>query len=96
MQDVSDKLLEQFVECLRSKVVVPPAAAASPEATDAGSATDVTDPAEAAEPAAAARPEALDLGATVVPVLLRSYGKQLGLALLLAALIVRLARRRRS
>jgi hypothetical protein len=39
--------------------------------------------------------EALDLGATVLPVLLKSYGKQVGAALLVLLVLVRLLRRRR-
>ncbi len=142
MQDVSDKLLEQFVVCLQSKVgaTESPASEASeaseasasstseasesapaenggsPEAvaSAAGStAPGANDPAPAAGTAprvtavgsagsnGAARPaapaaspaaqadsgdDALDLGATVVPILLKSYGKQIGIAI--AALVV--------
>ena len=110
IQDVSDKLLAQFVECLRSKVAVPSAAPqepdAAPQATGAasqptGMSASGTAPADGPStgPSGAATPprtEALDLGATVLPVLLKSYGKQVGLALLLVLLLVRLVRRRRS
>ena len=103
IQDVSDKLLAQFVECLRSKVAVPSAAptdarpgvAADPEAAPATTTQEgpSTGPSESAAPP---RTEALDLGATVLPVLLKSYGKQAGVALLVVLLLVRLLRRRRS
>jgi uncharacterized protein len=102
IQDVSDKLLAQFVECLRSKVTVPsaatgaePAVAADPEAVPAATTQEgpSTGPSVSASPP---RTEALDLGATVLPVLLKSYGKQAGVALLVVLLLVRLLRRRRS
>jgi len=67
MQDVSDKLLQQFVACLASKVEAP-AAAAEPARQPLPSTDD-----------------ALDLGATVLPVLVRSYWRQalaLGVVLL--------------
>jgi uncharacterized protein len=118
IQDVSDKLLAQFVGCLESKVAGPassPAdapAAASP-AAGAGAGSDTTPPAvapgagsgpETVTPPGGQRPptaapqqtEALDLGATVLPVLLKSYGKQIGAALLALFVVVRLVRRRRN
>ncbi len=105
IQDVSDKLLAQFVDCLRSKVAVPSAVpSAAPDEPAAAEATGLS----AAEPASADGPstgpsvaatppqtEALDLGAAVLPVLLKSYGKQVGAALLVVLLVVRLVRRRR-
>jgi uncharacterized protein len=114
MQDVSDKLLAQFVDCLRSKVAVPAAVPDEPDEPDepdaAPAAAGVSAASvSAAEPAPADGPstgpsvavtppqtEALDLGATVLPVLLKSYGKQVGAALLLVLVLVRLVRRRRS
>jgi carbon monoxide dehydrogenase subunit G len=123
IQDVSDKLLGQFVDCLRSKVAVPsdapsdaPAeapAGATAEATTEALTADTTPPAVASgagsdaetppsgqrqRPSTDAPPrqEALDLGATVLPVLLKSYGKQVGAALLVLLVLVRLVRRRRS
>ncbi len=121
IQDVSDKLLAQFVACLQSKVAVPAEQAEPAKATEApgteppdatppgvappsgsGSAT-VTPPREPAPtgPTAdprqqATRQEALDLGATVLPVLLKSYGKQVGAALLALFVLVKLVRRRRG
>lgn len=117
MQDVSDKLLGQFVACLEDRLAAPaPAPADEPEQTaaataqstsgepvaDAGSAsatsigTPTPDPVGSAEtesagPAAPPRDDALDLGATVLPVLLRSYGKQVaaGVAGLVALLLLR-------
>src|SRR5690606_15330526 len=95
IQDVSDKLLAQFVECLRTTSLaagggatgegeVGDAAAASSAATPAGQ--DDSPPTGSEGPAGsgptpaggAARPadDSLDLGAAVLPVLLKSYGKQ--------------------
>ena len=118
MQDVSDKLLRQFVDCLQSKVgeqgdpdagpaSQPSGAAAEPKPAgdrDSGPASAPADtgPASPPRPAVAAAPrhvppndDALDLGATVIPVLLRAYGKQLaaGLGVLLVLAWVRRRRR---
>jgi carbon monoxide dehydrogenase subunit G len=108
MQDVSDKLLEQFVECLQQKVGAPEpaveeAAAAESavppptdvEAGEAGEAPTLTAVGSSGAPGAttggprstgpvstsptggtAANNDTLNLGATVLPVLLKSYGKQ--------------------
>ena len=111
MQEVSDKLLGQFVECLQGRV-----GATSDPAGSAGSAgSSEESPAEAAvgaeapeaapatpEPDAGATPaptsvprrvgspppsppkdDALDLGATVLPVIARMYGKQIGAGVVL-------------
>ncbi|MET0525066.1 MAG: SRPBCC family protein [Nocardioides sp.] len=105
MQDVSDKLLGQFVDCLEGRFGAPAAApaasqqetAASPESPvevrgpGAGLPPSPTPPGGAA-PAAA--DDSLDLGATVLPVLVRSYWKQ-GLAALAGiVLLVWILRRR--
>ncbi len=133
IEDVSNKLLDQFVACLAEKVGRPdepaPApgpgsgsgpgagplpgsvngsdpsagAAATPAgAADARAGSDVQDElaARRSAPAAGApdgrRPDdALDLGATVLPVLLRTYGRQAGVALGVLLLLVWLVRRRR-
>ncbi len=122
MQDVSDKLLAQFVDCLEQRLTDGPeeqeqeqdqdaepasrptgAAAAAPAGDqDAGPASEpaedvvehIPEPAADASSARPARPggadsprdDALDLGATVLPILLRSYWKQTaaGAAVLLA------------
>ena len=90
MQDVSDKLLNQFVACLEQRMATEdagPAAGAPVAVADPGAAA-VPDPAAPA-PAAAAAPaqaqpapstrdsdDALDLGAAVLPVLAKTYWKQ--------------------
>ncbi|MFJ9393123.1 SRPBCC family protein [Nocardioides sp. NPDC101246] len=95
MQDVSDKLLGQFVACLESKSAPaeePPAAEepsgeASPEPSEA--VTPAGSPAPRAEaPKGAQQPEAIDLGATVVPVLIKNYGKKIAIGVAVIAVVV--------
>ena len=122
MQDVSDKLLGQFTDCLEQKVGASSAAATEASATEpAPSGTQQPTPAQAipaqaipeeptgpvagADQAAAAtfasangaRPaqpdDALDLGATVLPVLVKSYWRQ-ALAVLVVLLVLRRLMRR--
>ena len=126
IQDVSDKLLNQFVACLEQRlqgpaVAAPEAAAGPPGASaavseDAGSGaeapTEVSPAALAAsgdEAGGAAPPrpgpapprtppageDALDLGATVLPVLAKAYWKQ-ALGLVLVLLVLRRLLRRRG
>ncbi|MCW2783162.1 MAG: carbon monoxide dehydrogenase [Marmoricola sp.] len=110
MQDVSDKLLDQFVACLKTKVGAPqpvaePIAEPEPEAVvaqapvsgEAEAAPRHAAPAEQPAPRVQTQPppaadDALDLGATVIPVLLKAYGKQIAGVLGVLALIA-LARR---
>ncbi|EGD42136.1 carbon monoxide dehydrogenase subunit G (CoxG) family protein [Nocardioidaceae bacterium Broad-1] len=101
MQDVSDKLLGQFVACLESKSA-PAAAPVTPETPAAAEPVgeESSEPSPAAPSTAAAptpqaprhakQPEAIDLGATVVPVLIKNYGKKIaiGVAVIAAAVIV--------
>ncbi len=136
IQDVSDKLLQQFVTCLQSKVGVAPAEAtdetaeepaATPLQQEGARSTEQpappaetgtpVGPAPAAEPVARAAPagpapsvnpahrvtqpaaesEALDLGATVIPILLKSYRKQLAAGAIAAVALLmlwKLVRRR--
>ena len=142
IEDISDKLLQQFVTCLQTKVgaadepASPPVGGAS-ESAPSSTASSATAPsatapsaiaasmtappapkqvaAEQSPPAAApagapvgARPaaapgaapaaredDALDLGATVLPVLARAYGPQAALALVALVVGFLLGRRRR-
>jgi uncharacterized protein len=110
IQDVSDKLLGQFIDCLETKLrgeeeaapEAPPAAAPA-EAAPAQAAPEQVAPAAAGEervapatpPPPRAEPEALDLGATVLPILLKTYWKQLAAGLLVLLVLRRLLRRRR-
>jgi carbon monoxide dehydrogenase subunit G len=82
MQDVSDKLLGQFVACIEAQFAEPPAEAPNAVAVPATEAATATVPDQAVEadtePVAtpvAKRPsdEALDLGGAVIPVLVRTY-----------------------
>jgi carbon monoxide dehydrogenase subunit G len=102
MQDVSDKLLGQFTDCLEQKVggggAETEAPAAAPAPTERTEPTEPTEPMHNVRDLDAQRPardatsagggDALDLGATVLPVLLKSYWKQ-ALAVVLVLLVVR-------
>jgi carbon monoxide dehydrogenase subunit G len=115
MQDVSDKLLGQFVSCLEQRL-----GESAPAVESAQPTTQPTDeePAEA-EPAVAATSEplvaspparpsappfasptsppagedAIDLGATVLPVLVKSYWKQAAIALVVVLALIRWIKR---
>jgi len=93
MQDVSDKLLGQFVACLEQRLTAP-----EPEPEPEGS--PHSEPSQVASPATekVAQPpppvEALDLGSAVLPVLLKSYWKHAVAAIAGLAVVRRLLRRR--
>ncbi|OUZ12578.1 carbon monoxide dehydrogenase [Aeromicrobium sp. PE09-221] len=89
IQDVSDKLLDQFVDCLKTKLG--PAAAESTENTE-----EIPQPAAASRSAASeAEDEPLDLGTTLLPALVKAYGKYLALGAGVLALVVLWRRLRR-
>lgn len=100
MQDVSDKLLGQFVSCLEQKHATPavvedpaapePVAQAEPAAP--GEPTPPVEPVPSAPPPPR-RDDSIDLGTTVLPVLARTYGPWLVGAVVLL-LLVRWLRRR--
>ncbi len=105
MQDVSDKLLGQFTDCLEQKVGG--ASATEPEPTPESVPAATPAPAqhngnvrgldEAPSVRAGATPggaDAIDLGATVLPVLLKSYWKQ-ALGVVLVLIVLRRIMRRR-
>jgi carbon monoxide dehydrogenase subunit G len=115
MQDVSDKLLGQFVSCLEQRLATEAAPPAAASATgDAGEPTDTAAAGNHPEPAAAvptppppptpaaaprsaaAEDDALDLGSAVLPILVKTYGKQIGavLAVLVGIALLRRCRRR--
>ena len=112
MQDVSDKLLGQFVACVERKLgggdqePAEPAAAAAPvesapaapaESAPSDPAAAPSDPAPAPLPPPAPQPatdDALDLGATVLPVLAKTYWRQALGALLVLAFLIRAMRKR--
>jgi carbon monoxide dehydrogenase subunit G len=103
MQDVSDRLLGQFVACLEQQLSPDERAGEGPAPPEP---TSLSEPVSQSEPTSpsptrATRPtatppqsaEALDLGAAVLPVLIRSYWKPLAAgALVLAAIIWRIKR----
>lgn len=92
MQDVSDKLLGQFVACLEQRLSGPPGdgdgsapepaapvADPSPSPDPVGGAPSTEPPTRTVDSSPPPRPapaaaDSVDLGATVLPVLLRSYG----------------------
>ncbi|SFC88920.1 Carbon monoxide dehydrogenase subunit G [Nocardioides terrae] len=113
MQDVSDKLLGQFVACLQERSSAPaeepvadqdagPSSAPPPEPSERSE--PVAPPTPAPSPAAttgrpsptgAGADDALDLGATVLPVLARAYWRQAAAALVAVLLAWRVLRRHR-
>jgi carbon monoxide dehydrogenase subunit G len=109
MQDVSDKLLAQFVECLKTTLgepepspptrpapPTPPAEPAPPTPpADIAPSAGPAPPADIA-PSAGRSEEALDLGSTVLPVLARRYGPYLAgvIGILVLLLVVRRLLRR--
>lgn len=109
MQDVSDKLLGQFVSCLEQRLAAEapapegPAATQRPNSSSEGPIHDKfgsddarpEPPRPAPTPPAPPADDALDLGSAVLPVLLKSYGKQAALVLGVLAGVVLLRRRRR-
>ncbi|WP_109509495.1 SRPBCC family protein [Nocardioides speluncae] len=89
MQDVSDKLLGQFVGCLEQRLAdqrpaVPEREERNPEPPPSAPAQ----PLASEQPRASGEPDALDLGRTVLPVLLKSYGKQAAVAVLALVVLV--------
>ena len=109
IQDVSDKLLQQFIDCLEGKVGAPPPAEAeaapAEEAAPAAAAAAAAPAPEAGEAVAAAAPaagkrkaeqvEAIDLGTTVLPILLKTYWKQIAAAVVVLIILKKLLGRRR-
>ncbi|RNI22770.1 SRPBCC family protein [Flexivirga caeni] len=106
IQDVSDKLLGQFVDCLQQKVGSDGGTAESEPAAEAGGVDEtepepaVVTPTPAPTPAPAATraeptDDALDLGTTVLPVMAKLYWKQAVAALAGIAVLGVLIRRLR-
>ncbi len=88
MQDVSDKLLGQFVACLEQKsapevepVEPPEKETSAPSEVSTGSTTG-------GGSTSSTSGEALDLGATVVPVLIKNYGKKIAIGVAVVAAVV--------
>jgi hypothetical protein len=97
IQDVSDKLLGQFVACLEQDLAGPAEDTSAPEPEAAAVPTPAAPQAGAEPPKPAAAPpptqqpradEAIDLGSTVLPVLARTYWKQGAGALAVLLLIL--------
>ena len=120
IEDISNKLLQQFVTCLQDKVGSSDAPIAEPEpesvveaAATTGSAPQphpgpvtastvpptppplsATPPPVAAPRPSSSNDDSLDLGATVLPILAKTYGPQVGIALLALVIGYLLGRRR--
>ena len=94
IQDVSDKLLNEFVACLESKLAPAPEEVA-PAAPAAAAAEEAPAPSEARPAEERPEVEALDLGATVLPILLKTYWKQLAAGFVVLFVLWRVLRRRR-
>ena len=90
MQDVSDKLLGQFVACLEQRLTSDPEPEVEPEVAAAAVAAPAAAPIPSPRPRTLPPPppqEALDLGGAVLPVLARTYWRQaLGVVVVLALL----------
>ena len=103
IEDVSNKLLQQFVTCLQDKVGASDQPEPPPEPEPAVTALTGSAPQAGTTDVAAPRPssrgsaddDALDLGATVLPILVRTYGPQAGIALLAMLIGYLLGRKRR-
>jgi len=101
MQDVSDKLLGQFVACLQERLGAPEEGGADQDAEPASEPTGapaapVVEGDQDAGPAAAPprrSDDALDLGATVLPVLARTYWKPALVAVGVIVVLVWILRR---
>ncbi len=98
MQDVSDKLLGQFVDCLEARMSAvapaPDAPVATAEATSVADSSVPPPPTWAPAPAPSRQDDALDLGSAVLPVLARTYWKP-ALGVLVCLLVIwRVLRRR--
>jgi uncharacterized protein len=89
IEEVSNKLLGQFVDCLAARLA---ADEAPPPAEPGGGSPPAEQP---QPPRPSPQPDALDLGATLIPVLLRTYGKKLAAALGGLVLLRWVLRRRR-
>ena len=95
MQDVSDKLLGQFVDCLQQQItpaepVAESPAPQTPPATEssAPAATLAEPPAPTSAPVVPQSEDALNLGATVLPVLVKNYWKPAAAGAVIVAVIV--------
>jgi len=101
MQDVSDKLLGQFVTCLEQKIAAEHDGDAAPEEAPAQEQPAAAAPRHAApqQPVSsgpsdsAAEDDAIDLGEAVLPVLIKHYGKYAVGGLVVVLLLWLLGRR---
>lgn len=92
IQDVSDRMLDQFVDCLTGKLAGLAPSAAEPSAAEPSAAEPDPGPAGGAGPGPP-EPAALDLGTAVLPVIARRVVPYL-IGAVVALLLQRLLRRR--
>jgi uncharacterized protein len=107
MQDVSDKLLQQFIDCIEGRLAPTPPTAEQPveqpveqrggqPPTAPVPVSPVGGPAEVPRTGGPVTSEdAISLGGTVGPALLRAYGPQVAVGALLSVVVLWLLRRRR-
>jgi len=88
MQDVSDKLLGQFVDCLEQRLSGPDPAVPDPSVHPEPETEPSGQVREAAAPAPQQQDQAIDLGSTVLPVVARAYWKPVVGVLALLALVI--------
>lgn len=92
MQDVSDKLLGQFVECIAAKLGPAPErveeVAAASSAKHAAPAVETAEPVTTAPPRADSGPAELNLASAVLPVLAKRYALPAGAAVAVIAAII--------
>ena len=91
MQEVSDKLLDQFTDCLKTKLQTADVAAEQPAEPSAPEAAPRADTTTSRDSPDEAEPLALDLGSTVLPMLARRAAPYL-IGAVLALLLRRLFR----
>lgn len=103
IQDISDKLLEQFVQCVIGKAgggaarEVEPEAGRPTEPEPAAVSQPTAEPVAAPAPVVPSAPASeLDLGSAVWPVLARRFGPAVLCGVAVLALVVWLSRRRRK
>jgi carbon monoxide dehydrogenase subunit G len=94
MQDVSDKLLGQFVACLEQRLAAPSPGTGGEPAPEPSVEPSVEKAAESPPEPPPRESEALDLGSAVLPVVLKSYWRHAVAVVAGLAVLRRLFRRR--
>lgn len=102
IEDVSDRLLDEFVACLSDRLGAPqeePSGATDSSSQETSPADAATGQAAAVDPAAQSAPASgsaeIDLGSTVVPVLLRRYAPHIAGAVIVLVVLSWIRKRRK-